>query len=262
MLERIEHHEGLALYWWGLALESWYALRSTGTVSACERALAHLEGGGRVRLAIRIRARLLASYSLGPTPVHEAVERVAEIRRSEQGALAEAWSNAVLGRLFASQGDIDRARELMRGARGVYYDAGQFLTAGGMSMAEARVELRAGDRGREERVLREGVELLERIGDRHGYYPTVVLELAKCLYDQGRYDEVERLCGIARETTQADDLVNYVGLAGLDAGLLAQRDRHEEAGEHARRAVELAETSQAEMIRDATGISCPVRPSG
>jgi len=112
-----------------------------------------------------------------------------------------------------------------------------------MSMAEARVELRAGDRGREERVLREGVELLERIGDRHGYYPTVVLELAKCLYDQGRYDEVERLCGIARETTQADDLVNYVGLAGLDAGLLAQRDRHEEAGEHARRAVELAETT-------------------
>jgi len=31
VLERIEHHEGLALYWWGLALESWYALRSTGT---------------------------------------------------------------------------------------------------------------------------------------------------------------------------------------------------------------------------------------
>jgi len=117
-----------------------------------------------------------------------------------------------------------------------------------MSMLEAKVEFRAGDTAREEAVLREGLELLERIGDR-SYYPTAALSLAKCLYGQERYDEVGPLCGAARETTGADDLVNFVELAGLEGGLLAQRGSHDEADLRARRAVELAETTDFFEIR-------------
>ena len=51
-------------------------------------------------------------------------------------------------------------------------------------MGEAEVERRAGDDGRAEEVLREGLELLERVGDR-SYYPTAALQLALCLYDHG-----------------------------------------------------------------------------
>lgn len=122
------------------------------------------------------------------------------------------------------------------------------MTAGGMSMPEAKVEFRAGDTAREEAVLREGLELLERIGDR-SYYPTAALSLAKCLYGQERYDEVGPLCEAARETTGADDLVNFVELAGLEGGLLAQRGGHDEADVRARRAVELAETTDFFEIR-------------
>ena len=94
----------------------------------------------------------------------------------------------------------------------------------------------------QERVLREGLGVLERIGDR-AYYPTTALSLAKCLYDQERYEEVGPLCEAARETTGADDLVNFVELDGLGGGLLARRGSHDEAGPQARRAVELAETT-------------------
>jgi class 3 adenylate cyclase len=92
----------------------------------------------------------------------------------------------------AGRGAFDRgdARDLVRGGRQAYFDAGLYMTAGGMSMREADVELRAGDAAREEAVLREGLELLERIGNR-SYYPTAALQLAVCLYDRERYDEVE-----------------------------------------------------------------------
>jgi class 3 adenylate cyclase/tetratricopeptide (TPR) repeat protein len=242
ILEAAAHDEGLALYWWGVALEAWFALHAAETAVACERALAHIEKAGGTRLAIPIRARLLSSIPFGPTPVGEAIERVEVIRRDEHGALAEAWSRTALGKLLAMQGEIDRARELVRDGRQAYLDAGLFITAGGMSMREAKVEFRAGDLAAEERALREGLKVLERIGDR-SYYPTVALDLAKCLYNQERYDEVGRLCEAARATTGADDLINFVQLDGLEGGLLARRGRHEEAGEHARRAVERAETT-------------------
>ncbi|MDH5280049.1 MAG: AAA family ATPase [Thermoleophilia bacterium] len=242
VLEAAGNDEGLALYWWSVALEAWFALRAAETAVACEQSLAYLERAQRARLANPVGARLISSYGFGPTPVGEAIERVTAIRHGQRGALAEAWSRAVLGRLLAMQGEIDRARELVRGGRQAYADAGLLMSAGGMSMTEAAVEFRAGDAVAAEVVLREGLELLERIGDR-AYYPTAALDLAKCLYDQDRYDEVGALCEAARKTTGADDLVNVVELEGLEGGLLGQRGNHDEAGENARRAVELAETT-------------------
>jgi tetratricopeptide (TPR) repeat protein len=248
VLEGTGHDEGLALYWWGVALEAWFALRAAETAVACEQALAHIEKAGGARLANPVRARLLSSYRYGPTPVGEAIERVQALRRGEHGTLAEAWSRTVLGLLLAMQGEIDRAREFVRGGREAYLDAGLFMSAGGMSMPEAKVEHRAGDFAAEERVLREGLEVLERIGDR-SYYPTVALDLGRCLYNQERYDEVGWLCETARETTGADDLINFIELDRLGGGLLARRGRHEEAEVHVRRAVELAETTDFSEAR-------------
>ena len=242
VLEGGGHDEGLALYWWSVALEAWFSLRAAETAAACEQSLAYMERAGGVRLALHVRARLISSYRFGPTPVGEAVQRIEAIRRGEQGALAEAWSRGILGVLLAMQGEVDRARDLVRGGRQAYFDAGLLMTAGGMSMGEAEVERLAGDDVRVEQVLREGIELLERVGDR-AYYPTAALQLAQCLYEQERYDEVEHLCEVAREATGADDLINFVELEGLAGGLLARRGSHAEAQEHAQRAVALAETT-------------------
>ncbi len=243
VLEEAGHDEGLALYWWGVALEAWFGLRAAETAVACERALAHAEKAGSMRLARTVRARGLGTYALGPTPVAEAVERVEAIRRIEHGPLAEAWSMTVLGRLLAMQGEIESARELVRGGRQAYLDAGLFMSAGGMSLSESEVEFRAGEPAAEERALREGFEVLERIGDR-GYFPTVALTLAECLYRSGSDDaEIESLCDKARETTGADDLVNFVWLDMIGGLLHARRGEHEQAEECSRRALALAETT-------------------
>ena len=249
VLEQAGHDEGLALYWWGVALEAWFGLHAAETAVACEQALAHLEKAGDVRLARSVLARLLSSYWGGPTPVGEAIERVEAIQRGEHGLLAEAWSRTVLGRLLAMQGEIDRARELVRGGRQAFLDAGMFMSAGGMSLSESEVEFRAGDLAAEERALREGFEVLEGIGDR-SYFPTVTLTLAECLYRGGSGDaEIEELCGRAREATGADDLVNFVWLDLIGGLLHARRGEREQAEECLRRALALAETTDFYFAR-------------
>jgi tetratricopeptide (TPR) repeat protein len=115
------------------------------------------------------------------------------------------------------------------------------MSAGGISMCEAEVELRAGDLAAAERVLREGLEMLEAIGER-GYYPTAALNLADLLYDRGEYDDVWEWAEKARAVTGPDDLVNFVYLDSIEGALLAREGRFDEAEARARNAVDLTAT--------------------
>ena len=138
------------------------------------------------------------------------------------------------------KGDFGLARELAGGARQEYHDAGVLVTAGAISMSEAWIELRAGDLVAAESVLRDGLELLERIGDRN-FHPTVAVTLADLVYGQGRHDEAGTWCATARATAEPGDLVNFVFIDAIEGALLAREGRMEEAEARARRAVELTE---------------------
>ena len=225
-------------------METWFRCRAEETTAACEQALEHLERTGQLHshLANSIRSRLLVSYYFAPAHVDEAIERVRAVQHGSYGPIAEAWEGSVLGRLYALKGEIERARELVRGGHEVFLGAGLLVSAKGMSMSEAEVEWRSGDFTAGERAMREALELLEKIGDR-SYQPTVALDLARHLYQLGRYDEVRPLCTRGRELTGADDLVNFVFLEGLEGGLLAREGRYEEGEAHVRRALELVETA-------------------
>ena len=66
--------------------------------------------------------------------------------------------------------------------------------------------------------------------------------LAGCLYRAGADDrEIEQLCAKARETTAAEDLVNFVWLEMISGLLHARRGEYEQAEERSRRAVALTE---------------------
>jgi class 3 adenylate cyclase/tetratricopeptide (TPR) repeat protein len=249
VLEQAGNDHGLGLYWWSVALEAWFACRAAETAVACEQALLHFERGGNAPLSGWARHRLFASHSFGPTPAREALERIETIRAEGHGELLDAWSMIFVGRVLAMDGKTELGRELVRDGRGALRDAGLLISAGGMSMAAGEVELRAGDLAAEERVLREGFEALEALGDR-SYYPTVALTLAECLYRRGADDEeIERLCEAARSTTGADDLVNFVWLDMLGGLLHARRGEHEDAEECSRRAIALAETTDFYFVR-------------
>jgi tetratricopeptide (TPR) repeat protein len=242
---------GLARYWWSIAMDSWNSLRVKETADACELALAHLERTGEraARLRGSVRSRLGTCYYNGPMPVGEAIERIQALRVLEHRLLPEAWLTLEIGRLCAMKGAVERARELWSGARQVYVDAGLLLSAGSFAQGGAHLAFRAGDPGLEEARLREGLEILEGIGER-GFYSTQALMLAECLYRAGADDmEIEELCAKARETTAAEDLVNFVWLDMVGGLLHARRGEHEQAEEHSRRAVARTDKTDHHLAR-------------
>jgi tetratricopeptide (TPR) repeat protein len=252
IFEQSDDNYGIAFYWWCVAIDAWFHLRATETAEACKRVLAHLERSSTMGWGVgNPRGRLLSAYLHGPMPVDDAIEEVRAVRAGEHGLLEEAWGRQNLGRLCSLKGDIARARELV-GARHVYLEAGLLASAGAMTLGESEVEFRAGDFRAEERVLREGIEILERIGER-GYYPTVVVCLAECLYRAGAASaEIEELCDKARDSSGGDDLVNFVWLDMLGGLLHARRGEHEQAEQCARQALTLAESTDFYFARAAT----------
>jgi tetratricopeptide (TPR) repeat protein len=242
---------GLARYWWSVAMDRWSRLLVQETAAACERAMAHLEHVGErgARLRRMIGSRRGTSYHAGPMHVDDAIEHIEALRAHEHGLLAAAWSNADVGRLHAMKGEVERARELCSNARQVYSDAGLRMTAATFAQGGAEIAFRAGDLHGEEAVLRDSLEVLEGIGD-HGFYSTQVLWLAECLYRAGKEDtEIEDWCVKARETTAADDLINFVWLDMVDGLLHARRGEYEQAEHCSRRAVALAETGDFHNAR-------------
>jgi tetratricopeptide (TPR) repeat protein len=243
IFEEAGHDYGLALYWWSVGWDAWNGCRAVDTAETCMRALRYLEraGASHGRLAMSVRERLLASYVFGPMRVDDAIAEIRALGMGERGQLATAWERNALGRLYALRGDFDVARELAAGARQAYHDAGVLVTAGALSMSEAWIELRAGKVAAAERVLRAGLELLERIGDRN-FHPTVAVSLADVLYGQERYDEAGHWCARARAMTEPHDAVNFVFIDAIQGCLLARDGRLDEGEARARHAVELTES--------------------
>jgi class 3 adenylate cyclase/tetratricopeptide (TPR) repeat protein len=242
VFERAGDDYGLALYWWSVSWVAWGRVQVAETKDACELALSSLERAGALRghVADYLRARLASTYLFGPTYVDEAIERVHAIIGAGSGQVALAFVRSVLGRLHAMRGEFELAREFVAGARQAYLDAGMLVVAGSLSMTEGWIEWRAGDIAIAERALRDGVDLLERIGDR-GFHATVALNLADLYYNLGRFDQARELCASARETTEADDLINFVMLDAIEGSLLARGGSFDEAIEQGSRAVGLTE---------------------
>ena len=147
------------------------------------------------------------------------------------------------------KGEVELARELSIDARQVYVDAGLLMTAATFAQGGAEIAFRAGDLDREEALLRDSLEILEEIGER-GFYSTQALMLAECLYRAGADDrEIEELCAKARETTAAEDLMNFLWLDMVGGLLHARRGEYEQAEERSRRAVALAEKADHHLAR-------------
>jgi tetratricopeptide (TPR) repeat protein len=241
---------GLAEYWLGIAWEAWSRCKAVETASACDKALAHLDraAASQSRIGRRARSLLLRTYVYSPMPVDEALERARSLATEDHGPLAEALQRATEGRLRAMKGEIDQARELMRGARQVFAEAGLLVSAGSMAIPESEMEFEAGDWQQAERVLREGLGDLEEIGERN-FYPTLAVVLALVLLNQGRFPETREWLDRAQATTGSDDLINFIFIGFIDGALLARSDRLPEAQATGLRAVELADQIDFTLAR-------------
>jgi len=243
VLAAAKHDEGLGYYWWSVAGEKWVRLLAAETAAACERGLSHFERAGIHRRTDDLVWWIRSAYVFGPTPVPEAIERVRALQAAAgDSLLLRAGAATTLARLVAMQGDFDRARELYASGRDFYVSAGMRVAAGGVTMHGSWIEERSGDLGAWEKLLRTGYAELESLGNR-AFFSTVAARLAQCLYLQGRFDEVRRLCRVVREASPADDLVNFVFADALEGCLLSHADRHEEAEALLQSALQRVETT-------------------
>jgi len=240
MFEAKKHDLGLSEYWMSMAWEAWFACRAADTITACEQALAHVAraDGPQRRIASIARIRLGVACIYAPLPVDDALRRVRAL--GAKHPLETAHQRLVEGRLLGMQGDVERARDLVSGARQMFVDAGLLVTAGGMANALSELAIERGDLEQAELTLLEGLELLERIGDQ-SYYPTLAAMLAHVLVNQQRFDEVEAWLGRARATTGTDDIINFILIGAVEGAALAHAGRLDEAESVGRGSIELAE---------------------
>jgi class 3 adenylate cyclase/tetratricopeptide (TPR) repeat protein len=244
VLEEAGDHLGLAQYWRTAGFDDWSQVRSTKAKESWDRAIAHAVAAGAHRIQAELENYVLSAVLFGPTPVSEAVDLAERFLEAARGSIMrEASALRALGAFRGMQGAYDEGRLMIEQARTVYRDAGLAATAAGWSMNRAALERRAGDRQEQIRVLREGVDALERIGDRY-FHPTVVLLLAEVLAEEPENEaEVEALCAVGRERTLEGDLVNFIFLDGLGALLLARQGQADEAMPLARRSIDTVDAT-------------------
>jgi class 3 adenylate cyclase len=242
VFEAERYDVGLGEYWTSVAWEAWFACRAADSITAWEQALAHLAqaDGPQRRIASLARNRLGVACIYAPLPVAEALRRVRALAAEDPQPLGTAHQRMVEGRLLGMQGEVERARELVSGARQLFVDAGLLVTAGGMANADSELAFERGDLEQAELILLDGVELLERIGDR-SYYPTLAVMLAHVLVNQQRFDDVPAWLDRARATTGTDDIINFVLIDAVESAALAHAERFDDAEAAGRRSVELAE---------------------
>jgi class 3 adenylate cyclase/tetratricopeptide (TPR) repeat protein len=133
----------------------------------------------------------------GPTPVEEAIRRIAhafaDFPEEHPGAVAFA------GRHEEAEHWIERGRR-------TYFDLGQRLLHASSSMDLGWIALLAGRPERAEQELRAGAEILEAAGER-AWLSTVAGGLAEVLYRLGREDEVEECTRKSEQAASIEDVI-------------------------------------------------------
>jgi class 3 adenylate cyclase/tetratricopeptide (TPR) repeat protein len=195
---------------------------------------------------------LLLAIVFGPCPVAEAITRVEKLRRTTTtGPSAEAGFVLTLGVLHGMAGRPGEGRRLIERSRAISKELGEEVHWAGMSIPAGRNELWAGEPAAGERVLREGCETLQRLGER-SYLSTAAVHLAEALYEQGRYDEALHWTRTSAEAAASEDIASQYGWRAVQAKLLARQRRWDEARGLAHEAIELTEPSDSpEMQADA-----------
>jgi Flp pilus assembly protein TadD len=161
--------------------------------------------------------------------VPEAIRRCEEIVAEAQGdRYTEGLVRSMLAYLYAMNGDFDEARRLYTGARALLEELGRTVVAASTSLTSYGVEILAGDFGAAERELRRDYAALTRLGERY-FLSTVAGELARVLYEQGRFEEADAMSEEAEALAADDDVASQTVWRSVRAKICAQRGQLDEA---------------------------------
>jgi class 3 adenylate cyclase/tetratricopeptide (TPR) repeat protein len=213
--------------------------RVTERRHALERAASHARRAGDLRLEADAVIWKAPYFIWGPGQVQEGlrfVDAVLESLGHVPGV--QEFALHVRGHMRARLGEFDGAfedvDEFRRGVRELRRETLYAVSAG----CVWDVCLWAGEWRRGEEALREGYEMLERMGNKAAL-SEIALGLGDCVLRQGRVDEAERLSEIGEEVTAADDVFGTAQWLTLRSRVRAARGDLTGAKTFARRAIEL-----------------------
>ena len=243
VLEELGDDEGLARAWNSICEVGLMWCHASDIEHASERAAHHAErAGDRAALSDALSWRMFAPW-LGMAPPAEAILRCEEVRaRAPDDRLLEAITTSVEGSCDGMLGRFDDGRRKQQRAQAILVDLGVKLNIGGMSQWAGSFEAMAGDLEAADRVHREGIDVLESIGE-IGYLSTHLGYHGRVLYELGRFDEAAEKADLAERLGASDDVATQTIWRQLRAKLLA-REGHTDA------AVALAE--EAVSMTDGT----------
>jgi tetratricopeptide (TPR) repeat protein len=218
-------------------------LGAAGT--ALERAIEYARrAGDEGSLAWGLEANAATAF-WGPAPVPEAKRRCEEILAASEGESAlKASVEGKLACLQAMVGEFDAARELVRKAKGFYLDRGYDTARAGYSELYAYVETLAGNHEEAARELREGYDILERLGEK-SVLSTIAGYLANSLCTLKSDKEAMTLAVRAEEAAADDDVTSHVLWRRARAKLATRRQAFDEGETLAAEAVALLEPTDA-----------------
>jgi class 3 adenylate cyclase/tetratricopeptide (TPR) repeat protein len=233
-LEASGDDAGLTRAWQLVGLLNHASLRFQSMQEAHERALVHARRSGSHRDEATSLFWLGAAVTWGPTDVEQSIVFLEALLRDTAGnPLAGDFIKTSLAMTHGLSGRFEQARELQAELLHAFADRGMHLWVGGFSMGRAFVEFEAGDPKAAEGVLREGIRLLDEIGET-SYLSTAAAMLAQALNDQGRYREALEQSRISEEATARGDVASESGWRIERARALARLGEHEEAERLAR----------------------------
>jgi class 3 adenylate cyclase/tetratricopeptide (TPR) repeat protein len=248
-LEALEAHAGLARAWRLMTHVHFYEGLFGPAEEAATRAIHEAELAGDRVLEVRLLSSLASCALYGPTPAAEAIERCNQVmERSGGDRRTEAVTLCSLSVLEAMRGDASRARGYYQRSRSMLNELGFTFSAALTSLTSGPAEMLAGDLVRAEAELRGDYETLLAMGEK-GYMSSVAGLLAEVLYAQGRHDEAADFANVCQQTAAPYDVGAQYQWRCIQAKLLADTGRLDEAETLAREGVRLIKTTDQPAIQ-------------
>jgi DNA-binding SARP family transcriptional activator len=247
-LDRLGDNRGLSRAWFELSdvlyLKGRLLQAAEGTAQAAQHA--RLAGSKREEaMAIGLYGFCLFG---GPATVNEAIASLTEILEDARGNQIIAAS--VQGFLALQEGLAGRnepARQRVAESLRHTRDLGLSWLTGIHSVLSAYVDSLAGDHGGAERHLLTARQAFIEIGD-HLFLSTVMVDLARAIYDQGRYDEAFALTADFDRWPAPADTEWQIKRRVVRALLLAREGGRDEASKVATEAVAVATGSEYTLL--------------
>jgi class 3 adenylate cyclase/tetratricopeptide (TPR) repeat protein len=232
---------GLSRAWALVADAHWFRSQYGMMEDVLARARAYAERAGDRRTMSWILGAMCRVAPVGPLPVEEGIRRCIAIRSEARGDPAlRPVVDSLQSVLEAMCGRFADARAHYRESQRAFDELGFNFKLASFRMYAGWAELIAGDSTAAERELRIGYDSLQRMGER-SYLSTMAAFLARALFENGRYDEAERVTRVSDETGSDDDPITQAMWRGTRARVVAVSRRNDaEAERLARESVELS----------------------